>query len=92
MNQKVTMNKLYEHDTAISNLASDIIKIVQELKKIKIEQSTEKQDSIKINRTSAGKYSFEIKRYYNADKDNANEIINEIKLIENKLDEKFNGE
>ena len=50
-----------------------------------METHKEKQDSIKLSRTSKGMYSWDIKIYHD---DNADETIKEIK----RLDEKLKGE
>ena len=53
------------------------------------ENKMEKTDSIKVSRGMGGKYSFEIKRYYDSDKDDPEQVIENMKKIEDKLNEEF---
>ena len=57
-----------------------------------IETINEKQDSIKINRTSKGAYSWEIKRYYDFDKMSFEQVIQQIEKIDKELANKFREE
>ena len=50
--------------------------------------NSDKQDSISITKNSRG-YTWDIKRYYNFDSKNPEEIINQIAEINKKLQEKF---
>jgi len=58
---------------------------------VKISEITvvEKQDSIKVSRTATGRFSFEVKRYYNFDKTKPEEIIEQIKQIYEELEKRF---
>ena len=56
---------------------------------IKMEKTHEKQDSIKLSRTSKGLYSWDIKIYHD---DNAEDTIRKIKEIDKKLKGEFNNE
>lgn len=53
------------------------------------EAINEKQDSIEINRTAKGTYSWKIKRYYNFSDTKHNDIINDIEKIDQELKNKF---
>jgi len=53
---------------------------------------SDRQDSIKVNKTTTGKYSFEVKRYYNRIETEPNTVINDIKNIYIELGEKFKEE
>jgi len=48
-----------------------------------------KVDSIKVSRTTAGKYSWEIKCYYDPDHSNEGFIIEKIEAINTTLQAKF---
>ena len=56
-----------------------------------IESVMEKQDSIKVSKTATGKFSFEVKRYYDFDKTDPEEIIEQIKRIYEELEKGFGG-
>lgn len=49
----------------------------------------EKPDSVKVSKTSTGKYSFEIKLYFNREKEDYQDITNRMKDIETSLKTKF---
>jgi len=51
----------------------------------------EQRDSIKVSRTAAGKYSFEVKRYYDFDKTKPEDIIEQIEDIYEELGKRFSG-
>ena len=52
-------------------------------------QPVEKQDSIELSRGATGKHAFKVKRYIDLDKTKADEVIAELKAIENTLLETF---
>lgn len=58
----------------------------------KEELNNEKQDSIKLNRTSKGLTSWELKRYFDHDKTKPEEVIKQLEAIDQRLKEKFGGE
>jgi len=49
----------------------------------------ENRDSIKVSRTTTGKYSFEIKRYYDFKTEPHEKVIKSIEDISKSLSEKF---
>ena len=49
----------------------------------------ENQDSIKVSKGMNGKYSWEIKIYYNVEETNPNNVIKKIKEINNILKKEF---
>ena len=51
----------------------------------------EKQDSIKVTKTSKG-YTWEIKRYYDFDTKDYKKVIEELKQIDTALEQEFEGE
>jgi hypothetical protein len=51
--------------------------------------NNERTDSIKVSRTTAGKYSWEIKCYYNPAESNEGFIIQKIEAINMTLKDKF---
>jgi len=53
---------------------------------------TEKQDSIKVSKGMNGKYSFEVKRYYDFEKTEPKTIIEQLGEIDRQLKEKFGAE
>ena len=57
--------------------------------KMEKEIISDKQDSIKVNKGMNGKYSFEIKRYYNFDKTIPADVIKQIVDIEERLQKEF---
>jgi len=68
-----------------------IKEINNEVKKMnELEYTNERQDSIKIGRTSTGKYTWEIKLYYNEDTiPKYPEVITKIREINKSLEESF---
>jgi len=52
---------------------------------------SDKQHSIEVSRTSAGKYSYSVKMYY-ADILEADKILEEVERIENLLNDKYRNE
>ena len=54
-----------------------------------VQSIIEKQDSIKVSKTATGKFSFEVKRYYDFDKTNPEEIIEQIETIYERLERTF---
>jgi len=58
-----------------------------------MEKHTEKQDSIKLSRTSKGLYSWDIKLYFDDYNrfTNAEETIQRIKQLDQKMRDEFNG-
>lgn len=53
--------------------------------------TTERQDSIKISKGMNGKYSFEVKRYYDFTSIEPKTIIKQIQQIDNELKKSFGG-
>jgi len=53
------------------------------------ELQNDKQDSIEINRTAKGNYTWKIKRYYDKSQTEAEDVIKYIEEIDKKLKEKF---
>lgn len=51
----------------------------------------EKQDSIKVAKTSKG-YTWEIKRYYAFESKSYQEVIKELKQIDRTLEQEFGGD
>ena len=51
----------------------------------------EQRDSIRVSRTTTGKFSFEVKRYYDFDKTKPEVIIEQIKGIYEKLESCFSN-
>ena len=56
------------------------------------EIKSEKQDSIKLSKTSTGKYSHEIKLYFDDKDDKAETIIDRIKLLDQTMKDSFKEE
>lgn len=52
----------------------------------------ERLDSIKVNLTSTGKYSYEVKRYYDYSEDDPAVVIKSIKEIYERLKGEFNAD
>lgn len=52
----------------------------------------DRTDSIKVSRTSAGKYSWEIKCYYNPIESSEGFVIEKIEAINMTLRDKFQGD
>jgi len=55
------------------------------------ETLTEKQDSIKVSKGMNGKYSFEIKRYYDFEKTKPKDVIQQLQKIDAELKTTFGG-
>jgi len=53
------------------------------------ELQNDKQDSIEINRTAKGSYTWKIKRYYDKEKAKADDVIEHIERIDKELKKKF---
>lgn len=53
------------------------------------ELQNDKQDSIEINRTAKGSYTWKIKRYYDKNQTKANDVIDHIEKIDQELKTKF---
>ena len=53
------------------------------------ELQNDKQDSIEINRTARGSYTWKIKRYYDKSKTESNDVIDHIEKIDQELKKKF---
>ena len=53
------------------------------------EKKNEKINSIKISRGMSGKYSFEIKNYYNPEEETPEKVIECMKKTEDKLNKEF---
>jgi hypothetical protein len=53
------------------------------------ELQNDKQDSIEINRTARGSYTWKIKRYYDKEKTNSDDVIKYIEEIDKELKKKF---
>ena len=51
----------------------------------------ERRDSIKVSRTATGKFSFEVKRYYDFGKTMPGDVIEQIEGIYNELEKRFRG-
>ena len=51
----------------------------------------ERQDSIKISKGMNGKYSFEIRRYYDFEKTKPKDVINQLQSIDTELKTAFGG-
>jgi len=54
-----------------------------------METKSEKQDSIKISRTSRGMYSWEIKLYYDDDTTIGENVIKRLKQLDTTMKESF---
>lgn len=52
----------------------------------------EEQDSIKISKGMNGRYSYEAKLYYNSEKRNYDEVIQQLQKIDSELKAKFGDE
>ena len=61
----------------------EVVKIPEE------KRADERMDSIKVNCTSKGAYSFEVKRYYDFRHDEPKLVIQSIKKIYDELKESF---
>jgi hypothetical protein len=59
--------------------------------KAELKQLLEKRDSIKVSRTATGKFSFEVKRYYDFDKTKPDDVIKQIAGIYEELEKRFSG-
>ena len=57
-----------------------------------IEQVTDKPDSIKVARNAAGKYSFEVKMYYDSVNTTPDVVLDTIKQTYSKLEQQYNQE
>ena len=55
------------------------------MEKTEVINKTEKPDSIKVSKGMNDKYSFEIKRYYDSEKEDIEKVIGNMKVIEDKL-------
>ena len=53
------------------------------------ELQNDKQDSIEINRTARGSYTWKIKRYYDKEKTNSDDVIKYIEEIDKELKKRF---
>jgi len=53
------------------------------------DQDYERPDSIQVNRTSTGKYSFKVKRYYDFSQDDPEKVIDSMNKIYEKLRKDF---
>ena len=53
------------------------------------ELQNDKQDSIEINRTAKGSYTWKIKRYYDQNNAKSTEVIDHIEKIDQELKKKF---
>lgn len=65
---------------------------MMEMMKMKLdaeEVQNDKQDSIEINRTAKGSYTWKIKRYYDHSKTQPNDVITQIETIDKELKKKF---
>ena len=51
-----------------------------------------KQDSIKVTKTATGKYTYEMKLYYDSSITNSESVINDLHRIYKNLELKFGGE
>jgi len=56
------------------------------------ELQNDKQDSIEINRTAKGTYTWKIKRYYDHGKTKPEEVMGQIEKIDKELKAKFETE
>ena len=54
--------------------------------------NNEKQSSIGISKTSTGKYSWDLKLYFNESDENPSDIIARLKMIDNEMKTNFNGD
>jgi len=54
-----------------------------------IELENDKQDSIEVSKTATGKYSWKIKKYFNWDKEKPEEVIEQIKTVDEEMYLKF---
>lgn len=53
------------------------------------ELQNDKQDSIEINRTTKGTYTWKIKRYYDQSNTKSGDVIEHLEKINNELKNKF---
>lgn len=63
----------------------------QKVKLSELKQLLEKRDSIRVSMTSAGKFSFDVKRYYDFGKTKPEVIVGQIDGIYTELAKKFSG-
>jgi len=52
---------------------------------------TEKQSSIELSRNAKGEYAWKIKRYYNEDTQNEEELVDYVEDLNTKLKLRFTG-
>ena len=63
----------------------------QKAKLSELKQLLEKRDSIRVSMTSAAKFSFDVKRYYDFAKTKPEVVIGQIEDIYTELAKKFSG-
>ncbi len=61
----------------------------QKVKLSELKQLLEKRDSIRVSMTSAGKFSYDVKRYYDFDKTDSDDVIRQIEDIYIELANRF---
>ena len=63
----------------------------QKAKLSELRQPLEKRDSIRVSQSATGRCSFEVKRYYDFDKTDADDVIRQIEDIYIELANRFRG-